>query len=378
MLQTRNAKRPAQAAVRFAVDAVEEGLLDKGEALATIDAGKLDALLHPTFARDADFEVLAEGVAASPGAAKGEIVFTADDAVAAAEEGRDVILVRPVHRGRRRGRLPRRQGHPHRRGRQGQPRRARRARDGQAVRVGRGARSRSTCTAKTRQGRRTTELGEGDLIAIDGTTGVVTADDVPLEEPEVSRALRDGARAGPTSCARSACAPTPTRPRTPRKAREFGAEGIGLCRTEHMFMAADRQPKMRAMIMAESEEDRRKRARRAAAAPAGGLRGAVRGDGGPAGHDPAARPAAARVPPAAPRRSPRSVERARIEESDDLDGARAHARPRPLAAGDQPDARHARRAARRSSTRRSTRCRCARSCAPRWRVRPAAARSSRS
>ena len=81
MLQTRNAKRPAQAAVRFAVDAVEEGLLDKREAIATIDAAKLDALLHPGFKRDAHFDVLAEGVAASPGAAKGAIVFTADDAV---------------------------------------------------------------------------------------------------------------------------------------------------------------------------------------------------------------------------------------------------------------------------------------------------------
>jgi pyruvate,orthophosphate dikinase len=95
MLQTRNAKRPAQAGVRFAVDAVEEGLLDKRGAIATIDAAKLDALLHPGFKRDADFNVLAEGVAASPGAAKGAIVFTADDAVQAAEDGRDVILVRP-------------------------------------------------------------------------------------------------------------------------------------------------------------------------------------------------------------------------------------------------------------------------------------------
>src|SRR5438105_12463213 len=75
MLQTRNAKRPAQAAVRFAVDAVDEGLLDKGPAILTIDAEKLDALLHPTFDPDTDYEVLAEGVAASPGAAKGEIVF---------------------------------------------------------------------------------------------------------------------------------------------------------------------------------------------------------------------------------------------------------------------------------------------------------------
>ncbi|MGH3101886.1 MAG: PEP/pyruvate-binding domain-containing protein, partial [Thermoleophilia bacterium] len=95
MLQTRNAKRPAQAAVRFAVDAVEEELLDRKAAIATIDADRLDALLHPAFAHDAKFDVLAEGVAASPGAAKGEIVFTADDAVAAGEEGRDVVLVRP-------------------------------------------------------------------------------------------------------------------------------------------------------------------------------------------------------------------------------------------------------------------------------------------
>src|SRR4029079_6416965 len=95
MLQTRNAKRPAQAAVRFAVDAVGEGLLGEPEAIATIDADALDALLHPGFRRDAAFEILAEGVAASPGAAKGAIVFTADDAVRAAEDGRDVILVRP-------------------------------------------------------------------------------------------------------------------------------------------------------------------------------------------------------------------------------------------------------------------------------------------
>src|SRR4051812_282679 len=95
MLQTRNAKRPAQAAVRFAVDAVGEGFLDREQALKTIEASALDALLHPTFARDADYDVLAEGVAASPGAAKGEIVFTAEDAVSAAEDGRAVVLVRP-------------------------------------------------------------------------------------------------------------------------------------------------------------------------------------------------------------------------------------------------------------------------------------------
>ena len=98
MLQTRDAKRPAQAAVRFAFDAVEEGLLDKVEAMLTIDAERLDALLHPAFARDADFEVLTKGVAASPGAATGAIVFTADDAVAAGRDDRDVIWCGPSPR----------------------------------------------------------------------------------------------------------------------------------------------------------------------------------------------------------------------------------------------------------------------------------------
>src|SRR3954449_12963400 len=95
MLQTRNAKRPAQAAVRFAVDAVDEGLLTSAQALMTIDAGALDALLHPSFDPEARYEILARGVAASPGAAKGEVVFTADEAVAAAAAGREVILCRP-------------------------------------------------------------------------------------------------------------------------------------------------------------------------------------------------------------------------------------------------------------------------------------------
>src|SRR4051794_7892498 len=95
MLQTRNAKRPAQAAVRFATDAVDEGLLTKEEALLTIDARAIDTLLHPVFDPNADYKVIAKGVNASPGAAKGEIVFTADEAVEAGQAGRDVILVRP-------------------------------------------------------------------------------------------------------------------------------------------------------------------------------------------------------------------------------------------------------------------------------------------
>jgi pyruvate,orthophosphate dikinase len=255
MLQTRSAKRPAQAAVRFAVDAVEEQLLERAEAIATIDAGKLDALLHPAFARDAEFDVLAEGVAASPGAAKGAIVFTAPDAVAAAEDGRDVILVRPFTEAddvagfhAAKGILTAEGG---------------KASHAALVARGMGKPCVSGASAleidlkaKTvKVGE--TELGEGDLIAIDGSAGRVTADDVPLEEPEVSehfKTVLDWADELRTLGVR-ANADTPD---DAAKAREFGAGGIGLCRTEHMFMAADRQPKMRAMIMAETEEDRRR------------------------------------------------------------------------------------------------------------------------
>jgi pyruvate,orthophosphate dikinase len=255
MLQTRNAKRPAQAGVRFAVDAVEEDLLDRAAAIATIDADRLDALLHPAFAHDAQVDVLAEGVAASPGAAKGAIVFTAQDAVAAGEEGRDVILVRPFTEAddvagfhAAKGILTAEGG-----------------KASHAALVARGmgkpcvsgaAALEIDLQAKTvKVGE--TELSEGDLIAIDGSAGLVTADDVELEEPEVSDHFETVLRWADEVRTLGVRANADT-PEDAAKAREFGAEGIGLCRTEHMFMAADRQPKMRAMIMAESEEDRRK------------------------------------------------------------------------------------------------------------------------
>jgi len=254
MLQTRDAKRPAQAAVRFAVDAVEEGLLDRAEALATIDAASLEALLHKTFERGADYEVIARGVNASPGAAKGEIVFTAGDAVAGSQDGRDVILVRPFTEAddvagffAAKGILTSEGG-----------------KASHAALVARGMGRPCVCGAASLEidmAAREVRVGdlvlrEGDLIAIDGTSGVVTTDDVPLVEPDADpnfetvlgwadelRTLRVRTNADT--------------PDDARKARAFGAEGIGLCRTEHMFMAADRQPKMRAMIMAETVEDRR-------------------------------------------------------------------------------------------------------------------------
>jgi pyruvate,orthophosphate dikinase len=254
MLQTRSAKRPAQAAVHFAVDAVEEGLLSPAEAITTIDAGSLKALLHPTFAPDARYEVVATGVAASPGAAKGAIVFTAPDAVAAAEDGREVILVRPFTEAddvagfhAAKGILTSEGG-----------------KASHAALVARGmGRPAVTGAGDLDIDLHAREvhvdgrvLHEGDLIAIDGTTGNITLDDVSLVTPEVDPRFETvlawcdelrtlGVRANADS------------PEDARRAREFGAEGIGLCRTEHMFMAADRQPKMQRMIMADDEAGRR-------------------------------------------------------------------------------------------------------------------------
>jgi pyruvate,orthophosphate dikinase len=255
MLQTSAAKRPAQAAVRFAVDAVEEGLLDKAGALQTIDAERLDALLHDSFARDADFEVLVRGVPASPGAAKGEIVFTADDAVAAGEDGRKVILVRPFTKaddvagfGPATGILTSRGG-----------------KASHAALVARGMGKPCVAGAgdlevdlKKKVARvGDTELHEGDTIAIDGTTGVVTADDVPLEEPEMTDAFETvlGWADELRSLGIRANADTPD---DATRAREFGAEGIGLCRSEHIFLGTEHQERMQAMIMAETDEDRDK------------------------------------------------------------------------------------------------------------------------
>ena len=252
MLQTRNAKRPAQAAVRFAVDAVAEGLLDRQAALMTIDPAAMDALLHPTFDPDAAFEVIARGVAASPGAAKGEIVLSAEEAVEAGAEGRACILVRTFTEAddvsgfhAARGILTSEGG-----------------KASHAALVARGmGRPAVTgaadvqidlATGEVKIGDRT--LHRGERIAIDGSHGTITTDDVPLVEPEVSENLQVvlgwcdelrllGVRANADT------------PADARKAIELGAEGIGLCRTEHMFLG-ERQPLMAAVIMATEDQQR--------------------------------------------------------------------------------------------------------------------------
>jgi len=253
MLQTRSAKRPAQAAVRFAVDAVEEGLLTREDALATIDADRLDALLHPTFDRGEGYTILAHGVAASPGAAEGAIVFSAKEAISEAAEGRDVILVRPFTQADdvagfhvARGILTSEGG-----------------KASHAALVARGM----GVPAVTGAGLAIDlEAGElridgrvfrtGDVIGVDGSEGVVVEHGAHLLQPEIDERFQQ-VLAWADEIRRLRVRANADTPRDAKRARDLGAEGIGLCRTEHMFMAEDRQPKMRAMIMAEDGQGRR-------------------------------------------------------------------------------------------------------------------------
>jgi pyruvate,orthophosphate dikinase len=256
MLQTRNAKRPAQAAVRFAVDAVQEGLLDKAGALQTIDAEKLDALLHPTFDPDADFEVLARGVPASPGAAKGKIVFFADDAVAAAADGEDVVLVRPFTEADDVAGFHAAQGVLTSEG--GKASHAALVARGMGVPAVTGA---GDLEIDVRAGEVRLDgkavLKEGDLVAIDGSTGAVTTDDVTLIDPEMSDAFKTVLEWA-DELRRLDVRTNADTPEDAAKAREFGAQGIGLCRTEHMFFGEDRHDKMVKVILASDDEARRR------------------------------------------------------------------------------------------------------------------------
>jgi pyruvate,orthophosphate dikinase len=253
MLQTRNAKRPAQAAVRFAVDAVNERLLSRQQALRTIDPYTLDALLHPTFDRSDGYEVLAHGVAASPGAAAGEIVFTAAEAVAAARAGKDVILVRPFTEAddvagfhAARGILTSEGG-----------------KASHAALVARGMGVPAVTGAAVAIDLNAGEVvidgrtfKAGDQIAIDGSEGAVVEPGARLIEPEIDERF-DTVLEWADDLRRLGVRVNADTPEDARRARELGAEGIGLCRTEHMFMAEDRQPKMRAMIMADDRDGRR-------------------------------------------------------------------------------------------------------------------------
>ncbi len=253
MLQTRNAKRPAQAAVRFAVDAVDEGLLTRGEALRTIDAAALDALLHPTFDRSEGYKVLAQGVAASPGAAAGAVVFSASQAVAAAADGRSVILVRPFTQAEDVAGFHAAKGILTSEG----------GKASHAALVARGMGVPAVTGAQVAIDADAEELRidgkifrAGDEIGIDGSDGAVVEPGARLVEPEVDERFGQ-VLAWADEVRRLGVRANADTPHDAARGRELGAEGIGLCRTEHMFMAEDRQAKMRAMIMAGDSEGRR-------------------------------------------------------------------------------------------------------------------------
>jgi pyruvate,orthophosphate dikinase len=254
MLQTRNGKRTAKAALRIAVDLASEGLITEDEAVNRVDPSSLDQLLHPTIDPKAERNILATGLPASPGAASGEIVFNSEDAEAAVKAGRKVILVRVetspedihgMHASE--GILTTRGGMTSHaavvaRG-MGKPC----VSGAGSIRVDYATQT-LTVAGKT--------LKKGDVLTLDGSNGQVLVGSVKMLEPELSgefatlmvwadRARRMKVRAN---------AETPLDART---ARTFGAEGIGLCRTEHMFFEGDRIVAVREMILSDDEAGRR-------------------------------------------------------------------------------------------------------------------------
>jgi pyruvate,orthophosphate dikinase len=254
LLQTRSAKRTAAAAVKAAVDMADEGLISREDAVARIDPAQLDQLLHPMIDPTADWEVATKGLNASPGAACGAIVLDADTAEERGKAGESVILVRwettpddihgliqasgilTAHGGMtsHAAVVARGMGKPCVAGCEG-------------LSIDSDAR---TITVGDRT------LSEGDLLTIDGGTGAVIVGEVPLVAPEVNDDLQTILEWGDEHRTLKVRANADT-PEDAAKAREFGAEGIGLCRTEHMFMADGRLPVVRQMILAEGEEGRR-------------------------------------------------------------------------------------------------------------------------
>src|SRR5579885_2483218 len=254
MLQTRTGKRTAQAALKIAVSLVEEGVIDRNEAIRRIEPASLDQLLHPTLDPAAKATVLARGLPASPGAASGKVVFSADEAESAASRGEAVILVRVetspedihgMHAAR--GILTTRGGMT-----------------SHAAVVARGMGR--PCVSGAGDLRvdyesrsflvRNRQVVAGEIITINGSTGEVMLGEVPTIQPDLSGdfATLIGWADEVRKLGVRANAETPA---DARAARNFGAEGIGLSRTEHMFFEADRIGAMREMIMADEEHGRR-------------------------------------------------------------------------------------------------------------------------
>ena len=255
MLQTRTGKRTAAAAVRIAVDMVEEGLIDKETAVMRVEPEQLDQLLHPTFDPKAKKNVVAKGLPASPGAATGRIVFNAEDAEEWAKKGEKVILIRIETSPEDIGGMNAAEGILTQRG----------GMTSHAAVVARGMGK--CCVAgcgelEISYRDRVMKAGgkvfkEGDWISLDGSTGEVIEGKVPTVEPTLSGNF--GKLMGWADEIRKLGVRTNAdTPHDSEVARNFGAEGIGLCRTEHMFFEGDRIIAVREMILADDEAGRRK------------------------------------------------------------------------------------------------------------------------
>lgn len=255
MLQTRNGKRTAAAAVRIAVEMVEEGLIDKKTAVLRVEPQQLDQLLHPMFDPKAKKNVIANGLPASPGAATGRIVFHADDAEEWAAKGEDVLLVRIETSPEDIGGMSVAKGILTSRG-------------GMTSHAAVVARGMGICCVagvgalKISYKNQTMTVGgkiykEGDWISLDGTKGEVIEGKVPTIDPELSGnfgTLMEWADEFRKLNVRT----NADTPHDSEVARNFGAQGIGLCRTEHMFFEGDRIIAVREMILADDEAGRRK------------------------------------------------------------------------------------------------------------------------
>ncbi len=254
MLQTRNGKRTTQAALRIAVEMAESGLIDRPTAVGRIEPQALDQLLHPALDPDAERVIIATGLPASPGAASGKAVFTADEAEAEAAKGERVILVRTETSPEDIHGMHAAQGILTTRGGMTSHAAVVARGMGRPCVAGAGDIQVDEKARKMTVGGRT--IKDGDWITIDGGAGQVMLGEVPTVKPELSgdfAKLMEWADAARTMGVR-ANADTPEDART---AREFGAEGIGLCRTEHMFFEAERIVAVREMILAETEQGRR-------------------------------------------------------------------------------------------------------------------------
>lgn len=254
VLQTRNGKRTAFAAVKIAADMVKEGLITNREAVMRISPRELDMLLHPNIDPKQEYEVIGKGLPASPGAAVGKIVFTAEKAEEMAAAGEKVILVRKETSPEDIGGMDAAQGILTATGGLTSHAAVVARGMGKCCVAGCGAlsiKNDGTCTISGRNFR------EGDVITLNGSTGEVIPGPLPLIQPEISGAFEDFMRLVDKERTMGVRTNADT-PKDSRQARAFGAEGIGLCRTEHMFFDGDRIDAVREMILAEDTAGRRR------------------------------------------------------------------------------------------------------------------------